>query len=498
MATQAILSQQAMLGVSGYGLRAFFILLFLVATIVNTVAYWSVAPFVVFTIMLAATLGLVRLLGSNVSDERRAVLILFIICWFWAGVSASYRDITGHENPDSEYFHELVTDWDVNPIEEAVDARPDEENLSVWSVAYQWFSVSLLQNAGVILIWRAVYRFFLFLGLGDGPYVGVTTNIAFVALSVAMGMRMLKATFGEDAERIRRYTLLCATCGMFWLFGSLHVRDSMALFCVTFLAMFWVCYLQAPGLKTVVALSIATSIGFALFGLVRNEFMFVPFAMILAGTAAKILGTRDSGRRRVWLYGAVSAVFVCGLAAALIAYPSIIDSIAKLLEGREKIYAAVSATESAGSLGNQLIVSQTGISKLVFSTAYLLINPIPVWVGFFSDLAYHLYKSFNALFMYGVLPLVAVGLWRIARDRDLRKAPLLFIAFSFAGFAMAIAYTSMESRHLGSFLILFILLGTVPDLKSDADRRMYKFGFTLLMAFLIPMHLTWLVYKAFV
>ena len=483
---------------SGSSLRAFFILIFLLGSIVNTAVYWSAAPVVVFAITLAATLGLVRLLGRDVAEERAAVLIMFVVGWFWAGVSASYLAIVGYENPDSGRFHEEVLDPDFQPIGESEALAWQGEGISVGRLANEWFSVNVVQNAGAIVVWRLAYGFFSLLSLGDGQYIGVTMNTAFVALSVAMGLRMVKTIFGADPVRIRRYVLLCATCGIFWLFASLHVRDSMALFCVTLLAMFWVYYLQRPNTKTLIALAFATVIGFMLFGLVRVEFLFVPFAMILAGSAAMIVGTRGPGRRRVWLYAGLSAGFLIGLAFVLFNFRSALDSIMLLLEVREKVYAAVSIGEGAGSLGNQLIVSQTGIVKLIFGTAYLLLAPIPVWTGFTSELAYHLYKTFNTVFMYFVLPLAAVTLWRMAQNRALQRPPLLFIAFSFIGFAAAVGYTSIEGRHIGAFFVLLILLALVPDLGRQADRRMYRLGFAVLMAFIVPMHMTWLVYKALV
>ena len=474
-------------------------LLFLLGAIANTLVYWSIAPFVVFMIMLAASLAAARLLGKDTSEERTAIWIIFITCWFWAAVSASFLQLLGPETqePDSTYFYEYVTNPELSPIEDAIEVVPEDQNLSVWKIAYELFAVSVLQNAGAILIWRAAYSFFSFLHLGNGRYIGVTLNTAFVALSVAMGLTMLKSIYGADQLRIRRYIALCATCGMFWLFASLHLRDAMALFCVTFLALFWVHYLQAPGIRNLVALLAATLVGSVLFGLIRNEFVFVPFAMILAGSVAKTVGARQAGWKRPWLYVGVIGAFLCAF-AVLLEFPVFLDSLVLLLEGKEKVYAEVSAGEGAGSLGNQLIVNQTGVLKALFGSAYLLIFPVPFWSGIFSSAAYHMYKSFNAIFMYMVLPLAAVGVWRMVQFRSLQRGPLLFVAFCFSGFTLAIAYTSIENRHLGAFLILLVLLAMVPDLRTRADRKMYKFALTILMAFLVPMHLTWLVYKALV
>jgi len=479
--------------------QAFFVLVFLAGSIVNTAVYWSAAPVAVFATMLAVTMGLVRLLGRDTAEERAAVLIMFVVCWFWGGVSATYLSVVGYENPDSGYFHEVVIDKDFNPIEELEDEQREFEQISFGWLAYDWFSVYVVQNAGAIVVWRYAYDFFSFLNLGDGKYIGVTMNAAFVALSVAMGLRMVKAIFGEDPVRIRRYVVLCTTCGMFWLFASLHVRDSMALFCVTFLAMFWVHYLQNPNIKTLVALAFATLIGFMLFGLVRTEFFFVPLAMIMAGIAAKIFSLRGEGRGRGW-WNAVLAAFVVLALAIMVAvlYPPIIDAIVELLVERNKIYSAVSFDEGTDSLGNQLIVSQTGLMRLILATPYLLLSPLPVWVGFVSDLAYHLYKTLNGVFMYCVLPLAAVSLWRMAQSRDLRRPALLFATFCFVGFSAFIASTSLEGRHLGAFYMFLILLALVPDLGGRADRAMYRLAFAGLMAFIVPLHVTWLVYSVLV
>jgi hypothetical protein len=460
--------------------------------------YWSAAPVVVFAIILAATLGLVRLLGRNVAEETTAVLVMFVIGWFWGGVSATYLAVVGYENPDSGYFHEVVLDKDFHPIEEADDFQWETEQISVGKLASDWFSVFVVQNAGVIIVWRLAYDFFSFLNLGDGKYIGVTMNTAFVALSVAMGLRMVKAIFGADPIRIRRYVLLCATCGMFWLFASLHVRDSMALFCVTFLAMFWVYYLQDSNMRTLIALAFATVVGFVLFGFVRVEFLFVPLAMIMAGAAAKLIGMRGEGNARAWRFACFGAFLAVILAGLMVFYPTLFEAITVLLEERGKVYGAVSADEGASSLGNQLIVSQTGLIKLLVATPYLLLAPVPVWVGFFSDLAYHLYKTFNTLFLYGVLPLVGLALWRMAKERDLRRPVFLFAAFCFAGFAAAVAHTSLESRHLGAFYVFLMVLALVPDLDKQKDRKRYRFALTILMAFLVPLHVVWLASKVVV
>lgn len=486
---------------SGTFTKAFPLLLFLAGAIVNTTAYWSLAPVVVFLIALSAVLGGMWLFDNKGREERHAVLLVFVICFFWAGISASFVEVFGKasQDPDSTYFHDLVIDKEIKPIEDAVDVRPEDESFSVWRLAYDVFSVSLLQNAGAILVWRVAYDLFGTIGLGEGRYIGVTLNIVFVALTAAMGIKMVRAIFGDDQWRIRRFTLLFSACGMFWLFGSLHIRDAMALFCVTFLALPWVHFLVAPTRARLVWLAAATAIAFTLFGLVRTEFFFVPLAMILAGVAAKVVGTRRSATLRAWPYAAAMGLLVAALGSALIVFPQVFDSVATLLSAREKIYSDVSAKEGgADSLGNQLILSQPGPLRAVFGTAYLLISPIPFWGGALSSSAYHVYKSLHVLFMYFVLPLFALGVWRLIRFRGLRSPPLLFLAFSFIGFAASIGYTSLETRHIGAFLVLLLALCVLPDSRVYADKRSYKLFLGSLLTFIVPLHLTWLLYKAIV
>lgn len=473
------------------------LVLFLSGAIINSIAYWSLAPVVVFVIMALFILGTMRLVDSKGRHERVAVLLVFAICFFWAGVSASFVEIFGKasQDPDSTYFHDLVNDRDISPIEDAVEVRPEDESFSVWRVAYDVFAVSLLQNAGVILVWRVAYDFFGFLGLGDGRYIGITLNIAFVALTAAMGIKMVRAICGEDEWRIRRFTILFSVCGMFWLFGSLHIRDAMALFCVTFLALFWTKYLVAPRLGNLLNLVITTVVAFAFFGLVRTEFFFVPFAMILAGGAAKVFGTRSSMTRSVLPYVVLTGAII-GVASAAIMFPQVFDTIATLLTAREKVYSEVSAREGGSdSLGNQLILNQPGPLRAVLGTAYLMVSPIPFWGGMLSSTAYHVFKSLHVIFMYFALPMFALGVWRLAKFKSLRRPSLLFLAFSFIGFATSVGYTSLETRHIGAFLVLFLVLAVLPDPRVEPDRRMYKLFLASMLAFIVPLHLTWLFYR---
>lgn len=478
--------------------KAFPLLLFLVGAILNTVAYWSMAPVVVFLISIASVLGLMRVFDGKGREERRAVLLVFVICFFWAGVSASFLDIFGEESqdPDSTYFHELVNDRQVNPIEDAIDVRPEDDNISIWRIAYDVFAVTLLQNAGAILAWRVVYDFFSFLGLGTGRYVGITLNIALVALSAMMGVKIVRSIFGDDPTRIRRFTLIFSCCGMFWLFASLHLRDSMALLCVTSLTLFWTNYLVAPGRKTFVVLCVASIVALLLFGLVRTEFFFVPFAMLLAGVVAKTVGKRRPDEGQTWPYVALWSVVACVIVGGLIAFPQTINTVGTILASREKLYSEISAYQQGeGSLGNTLIVSQPGPVRLLFSSVYIFINPIPFWGGIASTSAYHMYKSFHVIFMYFAFPLFVLALWRLAQHRARQTPAVLFIAFSFVGFTLGIAYTSLEARHLGAFLVLFMVLAVLPDLKSLEDRKGYRLMLTAFLGFIVPMHLTWIVYK---
>lgn len=253
------------------------------AVTLNIIAYYSVAPVLLFSIYVGLVLIFMKVLGKSGQQERAGVMLVFAVSWFWAGVSAIFLEhvSTASQGPDALYFYNVVTDSDFIPIQEG----------------------AIVQNAGAILIWKIVYEYSELIGFAKGIYIGVTLNVFFVTITSLIGLKMVKSIFPNDASRPNRFIIIYASCGMFWLFGSVHLRDSMALFSITLLQLFWVYYLRKSSFINLIKLIIATVVGFQVLGLVRAEFIFVPGAFVLAGVTAKFIGETRKRHINILLIG---------------------------------------------------------------------------------------------------------------------------------------------------------------------------------------------------
>lgn len=138
-----------------------------------------------------------------------------------------------------------------------------------------------------------------------------------------------------------------------------------------------------------------------------------------------------------------------------------------------------------------LIYDQPLPLRLVLGAAYLFVFPIPLWAGFQLETAYHLFKSFNVLFFYAVFPLFTLAVFRVLTTKAYRTPSVMFLLFLIVGFTLAVAGTSLETRHFGVFLLPLFVLATLPDLRQKGDKAAYE---VLLLGFLTMMaavHILW-------
>lgn len=438
------------------------------ASTLNIVAYYSVAPVLLFSIYVGLVFIFMKVLGKLGQQERVGVLLVFAISWFWAGVSAIFLEhiSSASQGPDALYFYDVVTDSDFIPIQEG----------------------AIVQNAGAIFIWKIVYEYSEFIGFPKGIYIGVTLNVFFVTITSLIGLKIVKSIFPNDASRLSRFIIIYASCGMFWLFGSVHLRDSMALFSITLLQLFWIYYLGKSSFINLINLIIATVMGFLVLGLIRTEFIFVPGAFVLAGVTAKFIG--ETRKRHINIM-----LIFCLVIGVAIGGHFFIDELVAAFENTKR-YQDLSNLESGpNSLGNALVINQPLPLKLLFSAMYLLLHPVPFWIGFQIDSVYHLYKSFNAIFMYFLIPLLGLTTKRLIENRGLRTPSVLFLAFSAIGFIFLIGYSSLENRHLGAFMVPIMILALLPDLEAYADLFAYKLYLKVFLLFVFALHLAWVALR---
>jgi hypothetical protein len=94
-----------------------------------------------------------------------------------------------------------------------------------------------------------------------------------------------------------------------------------------------------------------------------------------------------------------------------------------------------------------------------------------------------------------MIPLLVLALWRLLSRKSLRRPVVMFQLFLVAGFAMAIAGTSLETRHFGDFLPSLFILALVPDLSQKIDKKAYQTLLMLFVVLLAVMHSAWLIIK---
>jgi len=445
--------------------------------LINTASYGSIAPVVVALLFFAAVQLLLIMTPLGGHAEQRMFNRVFAVGFVMAGVAAFYANQlqdAAQLYSDPAGFFEMATG----------KAR----GLSLVEIEI------LHEGALAIVIWQMAYDLFAELGFDKGRYIGVSINVLAVALSGVIGIKILRHIFGNDDYRFRRMTLLVSGCGLFWLFAGIHLRDSLVLLGITALAYAWVWFLAKPDLSWRFSqIVIWTLIASSFLGLLRGEFVFVPVAMMIAAFAALILSTKQDLRRRLVLFGLLILGGGAVVASALIYMQ---DIIAALDRGHEDYLEVARDQHGADSLGMALIENQPLPIRLVLASIYLYVSPIPFWSGFQLESVYNVFKSANVVFFYFVLPLLAISILRLFRNKQGRSGSVLFMLFLTLGFTLAIAGTSLETRHFGAFLIPVFVLASIPDLRVRNVRLQYRQYLFVVLLGVIVVHLAWIILKS--
>lgn len=449
-------------------------LFFLFGLFLNVFGYESFAPFIVGFIFFGICCFLLLIFKCFGSNELGALMITFSVCWFWSGISAIYANYFNDPSQklaDAAYFYELAS-------------GTSSININVFDIG------SSLENAAAILIWRIFYDFFESIGFDRDPYIGISVNISLIALTAVIGVTMVKKIFDNDYARIKRFINFFWICPVFWYFASVHVRDAAVLFSISLLSLIWVIYLKKPTKKNLIGVVIATIVSFLLFGLLRTEFIFVPFAMIITAIIAVLIGKASKVAKIVTVF----VIFISILAGSL--FSSVQTDLMEKIENGNESYNEITDLESgASSLGNQLIVSAPLPIRLVLGSAYLFVFPIPFWVGFQLVSVSNLFRSLQVLYMYAFTPLFILAVKQLIQESKLRSVPILFLLFLSIGFTLAVAYTSLENRHFSAFFLPLLVVSMLPDLKQEHDKFFYFKYFKWFLAIILIIHFAWILIK---
>jgi hypothetical protein len=280
---------------------------------------------------------------------------------------------------------------------------------------------------------------------------------------------------------------------MLWLYAGIHLRDSFVFMVIAALTWLWVLLLVKP---TMGFRFVATVIGnvsmILVFYYLRAEYVFVPLAMLLASVAALFVSEKKSKNIRVQTYLLLIVTLV--ITSIFISFYG--ETVLRLINHSQGTYSnATAELSSQDSLGAAIIVNQPMPIRIVLGAIYMFVYPIPFWSGFNFATAYHLFKSLNVLFFYCLTPLMFLAIKIIYSKKIVRETSVMFVLFLSIGFPMAVAITSLETRHFGAFLSPIFLLCLLPDLRIKSVKNNY---FRLLISVVVCMllgHFIWAIMK---
>jgi len=449
-----------------------------VGSFLNILAYDSIEPLFAAIIFLAVGIAILRFTALGGHFERAMFMSVFSICWFMAGIAAMYANFL--LDPGQLYADPANFLWLARNDAFIGLGLEELEQISEGSLA--------------VLVWRVFYDGFAAFGFEKGRYIGILVNIFTVAYAGVIAVKITRLLYGNDVSRLKRIILLFSFCGLFWLFAAIHLRDALVLLWVTSLTYVWMLYLEKPSVRNLIFLIVASLLATVYFTVLRKEFVFVPVVMLSAGLFTISLFKRVSGARKYIYYAGAFGGFI--VASSFL--PAYLEELLPVLTTENQSYiGAAQSVASADSLGMAFIVNQPLPIRLVIGSVWLFIFPIPFWAGFQLESAYHLFKSFNAIFFYFLIPLFFLAIQRLYRFKGLRTPSLMFNLLLVIGFTPAIAITSMETRHFAAFFVSLFMVALLPDLKNNVERLAYKNLLSFFLLVMLIVHLAWGSLKLF-
>jgi len=442
--------------------------------LINTFAYLSILPFFSCLIIYLTTLIITFLLGVKKIIFLKFYTNLFIIGFLVSGVSAFYANHLGDTSQlysDASSFYELSSD--IN------------NNLSLQEI-------QLIHGGSLaIMIWNFFYFIFNLIGIPNERYIGIIINLNNIAIASIFILKCAIEIFGLNYKKIKKLFLFLATCGLLWLFSSIHLRDSFGYLFVSILIYEWVLFLnrRITIIKTIRLILLNLLFGLVLF-FIREDFLLIPLLMMISSFASFVLNTDFKIRK---IYRNISVIIFILFTGFALSYYN--DSILHILIEKKEGYSELATLQQdSNSLGMIYIVNQPIIIRLIFGSIYLFLFPIPFWSGFQLESAYSLFKSLNAIYFYFLTPIFLFSVLKLTKNYNQKRA-LIFLFFISISSIFSIALTSLETRHFGALLTPIFLLCLIPDMSKSINIAKQKFLTYTYLLFIFFIHFVWYFVK---
>jgi len=449
-------------------------LAFIAGTALSMFINVAIGPAVLGLFFLVVGLLLHALPGTQDPYARRAFVLSFSICVLVLGVAQCYATVM---------FDEIQTTTDSHTFYNLVVSNSSEDGLE---------DLRSVVNAPLpVITWRIFYT--ILAPLGDAPYIGILLNSFLVGMTGSVTIRGAKHIAGIDPRILCRLGTLFAACGMFWLFGAIFIRDSFAL--LLNVVVLWACLkaLSLPNLKNLIVLAAAVAAAAICMNYIREGASLLFVAVLLL--ALFCWTRRYKGSVLTIMFPIVIVLLAILLQSALGLYSAEVTTAVQ-----SGATSSGSQTQDVGnSLGAAMVVTQPMPIRIPLGFVYLFIQPIPLWNNFrFFMIEYHWIKGWQGLFMAGIVPSFVVGFFISARQgmRGGHAAPpLSFLALYALITTMAVAATSLETRHHGQFIPAILILASIPNKLDPSTAKLIRTVAIIWFGFVICGHILWALIK---
>ena len=420
------------------------------------------APLLFIALYTVLGLTLCRYLGKH---EQRAFGLSFTVCVLVTGLSQSYAQLVFAQiqtTPDALYFYKVSTErfWD-SLTEIKIKENP------VGSLA--------------VFVWNRLYMLNITLGLDNGPWVGILFNGFLVGLSAGLTIQIARYVFGSDARRLTLLGSLFASCGMFWLFGAIHIRGSFTLFVNTLLLYGFVRFLALPQMFNGILLSIILFFTtLSLFYLREKGIALLPLFCVLG----LVSWTRDRkyGGVRMFILGIVGFMLAVVFIDKILFYQELI--LKKIIDVNTFYRENVIPSSTAATY--TLIIDQSLLVRLITGIVFMLtgggvfmyLSSVPLWEFLFRRHGEFFWiKGYLSLYLTAIIPFGVVGIYTALKQtiRMVPNAPsLCFLAFWTISTLCSVVVTSLELRHYGQFLPALLILSILPNYQLPSIRSQLR------------------------
>lgn len=346
-----------------------------------------------------------------------------------------------------------------------------------------------------VAIWRVVYWAADGLGFPSGPWLGVLVNALCVAGAAGVGVSAVRQVFGDDRKRLIRAGSMFAATGMYWLFGALFLRDCFLLLLTALVMRVCLENLRSPRFWNTARLAAVVAGTQICFSYLRGESSFFTYLILAALILCHLLGR---GVARAVLVCVSGCLLVAGLKFGAFSELTVLTAAAVHRTG--SYYAGLSAIESGNGLGYSLIVSQPLYIRSIAGSASILLSPIPLWQGFrVGAWEYDWIKSYHGFFMAAIMPFVAFGALETVKrvwNRGTHARQLLFLLLVAVAGLVAVAVTSLETRHFGPFLPFLLILSLAYNPRRLSNRRTLANVAVAWGLVVVAVHVSWFILKA--